>query len=154
MNIFHTSPYSLISYLHQLPTSLTYISYLHFLLTMEYQHSYSKEKYRNVFGYGMSTLKSTISTSSYIFLKAEVRRSFVTTTVREQRPRPHHKCATGRVRTASGDQRYPVLGHCQFVVVYPRVICFHNQGLFQLNLKLAVYVLSQKLSDPATGTRK
>ena len=32
-------------------------------------------------------------------LKAEVRRSFITTNVREQRPRSHHKGATGRVRT-------------------------------------------------------
>ena len=37
---------------------------------------------------------------------AEGRRSFITTTVREQRPRSHLKGATGRVRT--GDQRYPV----------------------------------------------
>ena len=29
----------------------------------------------------------------------EVRRSFITTTVREQHPRSHHKGATGRVRT-------------------------------------------------------
>ena len=38
--------------------------------------------------------------------KAEVRRSFITTTVREQHPGSHHKGATGRVRT--GDQRYSV----------------------------------------------
>ena len=43
--------------------------------------------------------------------KAEARRSFITTTVREQRPRSHHKGTTGRVRT--GDQRYPVLCRCQ-----------------------------------------
>ena len=43
--------------------------------------------------------------------ETEIRRSFITTTVREQRPRSHHKGATGRVRT--GDQRYPVLCHCQ-----------------------------------------
>ena len=30
-------------------------------------------------------------------INAEVRRSFITTTVREQRPRPHHKGATVRV---------------------------------------------------------
>ena len=40
--------------------------------------------------------------------KAEVRSSFITTTVREE---SHHKGATGRVRT--GDQRLPVLCHCQ-----------------------------------------
>ena len=46
-------------------------------------------------------------------LKAEVRRSFITTvtTVWEQRPRSHHKGATGRVQT--GDQRYLVLCHRQ-----------------------------------------
>ena len=44
-------------------------------------------------------------------LKAEVRSSFITTTVWEQCPRSHHKGATGRVRT--GNQRYPVLCHCQ-----------------------------------------
>ena len=43
--------------------------------------------------------------------KAEVRRSFITTTVREQSPRSHHKGATSRVR--NGDQWYPVLCHCQ-----------------------------------------
>ena len=36
-------------------------------------------------------------------VKAKVRRSFITTAVREQPPRSHHKGATGRVRT--GDQR-------------------------------------------------
>ena len=40
--------------------------------------------------------------------KAEVRRSFISTTIREQRPKSHHKGATGRVRT-----EYPVLCHCQ-----------------------------------------
>ena len=40
-----------------------------------------------------------------------VRRSSITTTVREQNPRSHYKGATGRVRT--GDQRYPVLCRCQ-----------------------------------------
>ena len=48
---------------------------------------------------------------TWLIIKAEVSRSFITTTVREQRPRSHHKGATGRVRT--GDQRYPVLCHCQ-----------------------------------------
>ena len=45
--------------------------------------------------------------------EVEARCSFITTTVLEQRPRSHHKGATGRVR--SGDQRYPVLFHssCQ-----------------------------------------
>ena len=37
--------------------------------------------------------------------EVEVRRSFITTTVRDQSP------ATGRVRT--GDQRFPALCHCQ-----------------------------------------
>ena len=37
---------------------------------------------------------------------AEVRRSCITTTVREKRPRSHHKGATGSFRT--GDQRYPL----------------------------------------------
>ena len=44
-------------------------------------------------------------------IKAEVRSSFITTTVREQRPMSQHKGATDRVPT--GDQRYPVLCHCQ-----------------------------------------
>ena len=44
-------------------------------------------------------------------LKAEVRRSVITTTVRDQSPRSHHKGVTGRVRT--GDKRYPALYHCQ-----------------------------------------
>ena len=48
---------------------------------------------------------------SYDAFKAEVRRGFNTTTVRDQSPRAHHKGATGRVRT--GDQRYPALCHCQ-----------------------------------------
>ena len=44
--------------------------------------------------------------------RAEVRRSFITTTAREEsQARSHHKGATGRVRT--GDQRLPVLSHCQ-----------------------------------------
>ena len=34
-----------------------------------------------------------------------------TTTIREQCPRPHHKGATGRVRTEN--QQFPVLCHCQ-----------------------------------------
>ena len=51
-------------------------------------------------------------TSTVNLLKAGVRRSFIAKTqVREQRPRSHHKSATGRVRT--GNQRYPVLCHCQ-----------------------------------------
>ena len=44
-------------------------------------------------------------------IKAEVRRSFITTTVREQRSRSHLKGTTCGVRT--GDQLYPVLCHCQ-----------------------------------------
>ena len=46
-----------------------------------------------------------------VTVKAEVRRSFITTTVRGQRPSSHHKGATGTVRT--GDQRYPVLCRCK-----------------------------------------
>ena len=55
-----------------------------------------------------------------IDVKAEVRRSFTkTTTIREQRPRSHHKGATdanatgskGRVRT--GDRQHLVLCLCQ-----------------------------------------
>ena len=42
-----------------------------------------------------------------IKVRAAVRRSFITTTVRDE----YHKGATGRVRT--GDQRLPVLCHCQ-----------------------------------------
>ena len=44
-------------------------------------------------------------------LKEEIRSSFITTTVREQNLRSHHKGATDRFRT--GDQRYPVLCHFQ-----------------------------------------
>ena len=46
-----------------------------------------------------------------LLFKAEARCSFITTTVREQHPRSHHKGATGRVRT--GNQLYPVLWDCQ-----------------------------------------
>ena len=49
--------------------------------------------------------------------KAEVCSSFITTTVREQRPRSHHKGATGRVRTCN--QQYQVL--CEILVVFRRV---------------------------------
>ena len=43
-------------------------------------------------------------------IKAEVRRSCITTIVRDQSPRSHHKGITNRVRT--GNQRYPaVLGY-------------------------------------------
>ena len=51
--------------------------------------------------------------------KAEVRRSYITTTVREQRPRSHHKGATGRVRT--GHQRYPALCRCQLGQDIPKL---------------------------------
>ena len=46
-------------------------------------------------------------------LKAEIRRSFITTTVREQNlnRRSHYKGATCRVRT--GNRQYPVLCLCQ-----------------------------------------
>ena len=47
---------------------------------------------------------------SFLLHRADVRPSFITTTVREQRPRSHHKGAIGRVRT--GNQRLPVLCHC------------------------------------------
>ena len=46
--------------------------------------------------------------------RAEVRRSFISTTVRDE----YHKGATGRVRT--GDQRLPVLCHCQLGQDIPR----------------------------------
>ena len=36
----------------------------------------------------------------------QVRRSFITTTVREQRPRSHHKGATNRVRTGDDGIRF------------------------------------------------
>ena len=52
---------------------------------------------------------------------AEVRRRFITATVREKRRRSHHKGATGRVRT--GDQRYPVLCHCQLGQDIPIASC-------------------------------
>ena len=55
-----------------------------------------------------------------MYCKAEFHRSFITTTVLEQRPRSHHKGATGRVRT--WNQRYPVLCHC----VIPVVLCLHT----------------------------
>ena len=42
-----------------------------------------------------------------IQVRAEVRRSFITTTVRDE----SHVTPQGRVRT--GDQRLPVLCHCQ-----------------------------------------
>ena len=41
-------------------------------------------------------------------------------TVREQRPRSHHKSATGRVRT--GDQRYLVLCRCQLGQDIPDIL--------------------------------
>ena len=44
--------------------------------------------------------------ASVVSHKAEVRRSFITTTVREQHPRSHHKCATGRVRTGDLSRCY------------------------------------------------
>ena len=53
----------------------------------------------------------------------------MTTTVREQHPRSHHKGATGRVRT--GNQRYPVLCHCQLGQDIP-VAC--ETGLLYPNL--------------------
>ena len=44
-----------------------------------------------------------------VTVKAEVRRSFTTTTVRDQSPRSHHKGATGRVRTGDhGIQFYAI----------------------------------------------
>ena len=44
--------------------------------------------------------------------KAEVRSSFITTTVLDQSPRSHHKGATSRVRT--GDQLYSALCQCHY----------------------------------------
>ena len=38
--------------------------------------------------------------------KAEVRRSFITTTVREQRPRSHHKGATGGFELATNSIQF------------------------------------------------
>ena len=61
-------------------------------------------------------LKFFISTSK---AEVQVRSSFLTTTVREQHPRSYYKGATGRVRT--GDQRYPVLFHCQLGQDIPSV---------------------------------
>ena len=55
--------------------------------------------------------KFRLSYKNEISGKAEVRSSFITTTVGEQNPRSHHKGATGRVRT--GDRLHPVLCHCQ-----------------------------------------
>ena len=40
--------------------------------------------------------------------KAEVRRSFITTTVQEQDPRSNHKGATGSLRVRTGDQRHAI----------------------------------------------
>ena len=72
-------------------------------------------------------LATALLPSSQSCHKAEVRRSFITTTVREQHPRSHHKGATGRVRT--GDQRYPVLCHCQLGQDIPRIAFAVSCGL-------------------------
>ena len=44
-------------------------------------------------------------------IKAEIRRSFtgITTTVREQHPRSHHKGTIGSLRVQTGYQLYPVM---------------------------------------------
>ena len=49
----------------------------------------------------------------FLWIKAEIRRSFITATVWEQCPRTHHKGATGRVRT--GNQLFPVPNLCHWV---------------------------------------
>ena len=58
--------------------------------------------------------------------KAEVRRSFITTTVWGLHPRSHHKGATGRVRT--GNRLYPVLCHCQLGQDIPIILSFRRIG--------------------------
>ena len=61
-------------------------------------------------------------------LKAEVRRSFIATTVRDQSPRSHHKGTTSLVRT--GYQRYPALCHCQLGQHIPqRSGLYHRSSL-------------------------
>ena len=42
----------------------------------------------------------------FLVVKAEVRRSFITTTVREQRPRSHHKGATGGFELATNSIQF------------------------------------------------
>ena len=64
--------------------------------------------------------------SEWASLKAEVRRSFITTTIREQRPRSHHKGAIGRVRT--GDQRPLIRLVCQPGYLLP----WHSLGRIRL----------------------
>ena len=63
--------------------------------------------------------------------KVEVRRRFITMTVREQRPRSHHKSATGRVRT--GDQRYSFLCRCQLRHDIPDILDDEYFGSLLLN---------------------
>ena len=59
----------------------------------------------------------------YIAIKAEVHSSIITTPVREQRPKSHHKGATGWVPTVY--QLYPVLCHCQ---LGQDIYCLHKQN--------------------------
>ena len=54
--------------------------------------------------------------------RAEVRLSFITTTVWEE---SHHKGATGRVGT--GDQLLPVLCHCHLGQDIPKTFITHQQ---------------------------
>ena len=78
------------------------------------------------------TLKLISARLPIEFVRAEVRRSFITTTVLEQRPWSHHKGATSRVR--NGNQRYPMplptwaKKACQLLVVSvlmpPPTICW------------------------------
>ena len=58
--------------------------------------------------------------------KAEVRCSFISTTVREQHPRSHHKGPTGRVRT--GDKRYPVLCHWDVLSKFSGTCASHSES--------------------------
>ena len=59
----------------------------------------------------MACLRGAFTNKDWFWRYLEVRRSFNTTTVREQHPTSHHKGATNRVQT--GDRRYLVLCHCQ-----------------------------------------
>ena len=59
-----------------------------------------------------------LSISHWSLSKEEIRLSFITTNIREQPSRSHHKGATARVRT--GDQRYPIPCHCQLGQDIPR----------------------------------
>ena len=72
-------------------------------------------------------------------LEAEIRRNFMTTTVRDRNPTSHHKGATGRVRT--GDQLFPVLCHCQLGQDIPT---FH---FFNRNSKFCYYPIFVEVSN-------